>query len=221
MSKLLFVTNNVKILSAWEEALLLGGHKVDIAITGEEAIKRALTGAPELILIDEDDPSKDLIIKHLKKDNKTSFIPTIFISPQEITRADIVLKKIAGILKKKKVLIAEDDRQMASILKVILESKNYDAKTSFDGAETLKEVKSWQPDLLVLDIMLPVIDGFHICQKINEDQSFEVKPKVIIISGRESDWDKNLGRACGAEYYLVKPFDNLFFLEKVHEVLNV
>ncbi|MCB4791814.1 MAG: response regulator [Elusimicrobia bacterium] len=220
MSKVLFVSSDVKMVSSWQDVLLLGGYKVDAAITGEEAVKRALSGAPDIILIDEKDSSRDIIIKHLKKEIKTRAIPVMDIESLDITRSDIVLKNISEILKKKKVLIAEDDRQMSSILKAVLETRNYDIKVTYDGAETLKEVKSWQPELLVLDIMLPIIDGFHICQNINEDPAYELKPKVLIISGRESDWDKNLGEVCGAECYLVKPFDNLYFLEKVQEILN-
>jgi DNA-binding response OmpR family regulator len=69
--------------------------------------------------------------------------------------------------------------------------------------------------------MLPVVDGFHICQTINEDHSFDPRPKILIVSGRGSDWDQNLGTACGAEDYLVKPFSNQHFVEKVNQILSV
>jgi DNA-binding response OmpR family regulator len=67
--------------------------------------------------------------------------------------------------------------------------------------------------------MLPVIDGFHLCQKLDEDHSIELKPMIVIISGRESDWDKNLGKACGAESYFVKPIDHAAFIHKIEEIL--
>lgn len=220
MAKILFVADNAKTVSSWSEILVLGGHTVDVAITGDEALKRSMSGAPDLIVIDEDDTASETIKKHLKQEHKTNLIPVVSIKAADITRADVVLKKINESLRKKKILIADDDRQMAEILKSILESKNYEIKIAFDGAETLKEIKAWKPHLIVLDIMLPVIDGFHICQSINEEHSENPKPKILIISGRESDWDKNLGKACGAEDYLVKPFDNIFFVKKVQEILS-
>ncbi len=114
-----------------------------------------------------------------------------------------------------KVLVAEDDRQMSAIFCAVLKKQGYAVESVFDGAEALKVLRSWKPHLVVLDVMLPVVDGFHVCQTVNEDHSFDPRPKILIVSGRGSDWDQNLGAACGAEDYLVKPFSNQYFLDKV------
>src|SRR3989339_244529 len=115
----------------------------------------------------------------------------------------------------KRILIGEDDRQMSAIYQVLLTNQGYEVACAYDGAEVLRLLKSWQPHLLVLDVMLPVLDGFHVCQTINQDHSFDPRPKILIVSGRGSEWDQNLGAACGVEDYLVKPFNNKVFLEKV------
>ena len=119
-----------------------------------------------------------------------------------------------------RVLIAEDDRQMSAIFCAVLRKQGYEVESVFDGAEALRLLKAWHPHLLVLDVMLPVVDGFHVCQTLNEDHSFDPRPKIIIVSGRGSDWDQNLGAACGIEDYLVKPFSNQLLVDKVKEILK-
>jgi len=121
----------------------------------------------------------------------------------------------------KRVLIAEDDRQMAEILREVIGCGGFETRVSFDGADTLAVVRAWRPHLIVLDIMLPVIDGFHVCQAMNDDPALEPKPKVFIISGRSSDMDKNLGTACGAEEYFVKPLNNAKLLSRIQSVLSI
>lgn len=119
-----------------------------------------------------------------------------------------------------RILICEDDREMAEILNLVLGKTNHEVRVIHNGIEALECIKTWRPQLLVLDIMLPGIDGFHICQTIKEDHSFESLPSVLIISSRATDWDKNLGAACGAEDYLVKPFTTADFLQKVNKIIS-
>ena len=212
MSKVLLVTGNTDTMLSWREVLSIGGYTVDIALTGKEAIDRSVSGKPSLVIINETEASRESIIKQLQQDIRTGHIPVISLDFSHITRSDIVLDKIKSLTTPQKILIAEDDRHMSNILSILLESKGFEVKSAFDGAESLNSIKSWQPNMVVLDIMLPIIDGFHLCQMMNEDHTLEIKPRVLIISGRESDWDKNLGSACGAEGYLVKPFDNNVFI---------
>jgi DNA-binding response OmpR family regulator len=123
-------------------------------------------------------------------------------------------------LQERRALIAEDDRQMAAILQLLLEKTGWTVRCAYDGEEALRVIKTWKPHLLVLDIMLPVIDGFHVCQTMNDDHAYDPRPQVIITSGRGSDWDQNLGSACGAAWYLVKPFTNAEFVARVQQVMN-
>jgi DNA-binding response OmpR family regulator len=220
MIKILLVTNDTGVVSAWQKLLTDSGYHMDVALSAEEAIERSSLDAPRLILLSKVENAAQTLVQQLKQHPVTAAIPVITRDAAEINRPDVILTALRTALIPRRILIAEDDRQMASILSMILEKSGFEVKTTYDGVETLHEIKSWHPHLLVLDVMLPVIDGFHICQTMNEDASFDPVPKVLIISGRSSDWDQNLGAACGAEYYLVKPFSNALFLEKVKEIIQ-
>jgi len=220
MNKVLFVTIEPKYVVLWKKALLDSGFEFDVALSAKEAITRAESNMPGIIVLDRIDTPPDVLINRLKSNKKTEHIQIIQISPDQSGDPGAALARIKAVLAPKKVLIAEDDRQMSSVLEMVLLKSGFVVKTTHDGIETLKEIKSWRPHLLTLDIMLPLVDGFHICQTMNDDHSFDPKPKVLIISGRSSDWDQNLGAACGAEHYIIKPFKNDFFLQKVKEILS-
>jgi DNA-binding response OmpR family regulator len=219
MSKVLFVTMDPKYIALWKKALTDSGFEFDVALSAKEAVTRAESNLPGIIVLDRLDIQPEVLIKSLKSNAKTENIHVISISPDQSGDPSAALARIKAVLAPKKVLIAEDDRQMSGVLEMILIKSGFVVKTTHDGIETLKEAKLWRPHLLVLDIMLPLIDGFHICQTMNDDHTFDPKPKVLIISGRSSDWDQNLGAACGAEHYIVKPFKNDYFLQKVKETL--
>ncbi|HBU68784.1 MAG TPA: hypothetical protein DEE98_00190 [Elusimicrobia bacterium] len=219
MAKLLFVTDNTKIFTAIRESFAKYGYFLDVAISADEAVSRIRAGKPDAVILGHSGVSKDVFSGMVKRSGINS-LPIAEFSAEELAALDIkaMTDKISSALSKKKVLIAEDDRQMSQIFQSLLAASGFEVRAAFDGAETLSEIKSWKPNLVVLDIMLPVIDGFHICQMLNEDPSFEIRPKVLIISGRGSDWDQNLGAACGAEEYLVKPVNNAVFINKVKEI---
>ncbi|MBN1822771.1 MAG: response regulator [Endomicrobiales bacterium] len=217
--KILFVSDNSRSISDWRAVFSGSGIVFDVALSGKEAVERAESGRPGLIVFDKIETSSELFVGQLKQNPKTSSLRVLVLNQGEAKEPAKIKERILLMMVSKKVLIAEDDRQMAGVLESLLMSSGYEVKATYDGVETLKVIKSWQPHLLVLDIMLPIIDGFHVCQTMNEDPSFEVKPRVLIISGRGSDWDQNLGAACGAEHYIVKPFNNEFFLKKVQEII--
>ncbi|MBN1622500.1 MAG: response regulator [Endomicrobiales bacterium] len=220
MNRILLVTRNTQAIPLWQNVLVKNGYDINVAISGEEAINRAVSGNPNLIVLNEIETTNELFTQQLKQHSNVKNVPVMVVDSTEIMEPDSVLERIKYLLMPKRILIAEDDRQMAEILKAVLDSKGYQVKIAYDGAETLKEIKSWHPNLLVLDIMLPIIDGFHICQQMHEDDTIEQKPMILIISGRETEWDKNLGKACGAEEYIVKPIDNEYFLKKIQEMLS-
>jgi DNA-binding response OmpR family regulator len=219
MKKVLFVTIEPKYIAIWKKALTDGGFEFDAALSAKEAVARAELNLPEIIVLDRLDTPTDVLINSLKSNSKTENIHVIQISPDQSGDPSAALARINAVLAPKKVLIAEDDRQMSGVLEMILIKSGFVVKATHDGIETLKEIKLWHPHLVVLDIMLPLVDGFHICQTMNEDHTYDPKPKILIISGRSSDWDQNLGAACGAEHYIVKPFKNDYFLQKVKETL--
>lgn len=217
-NKILFITRGGEKLGELEKAFEGAGYELDVALSGQEGIARSVSGKPALVLFHETDSPPDAYVKQFRSDPRTAGIPLVQVTGTQAGSAAELLQLARRAFVPHRVLVAEDDRQMAEILKAVLSRNNYTVKTAYDGAEALKEIRAWKPHLIVLDIMLPVIDGFHVCQTMSEDHTIDPRPKVLIISGRGSEWDQRLGAACGAEDYIVKPFSNSSFLDKVNEI---
>lgn len=105
-------------------------------------------------------------------------------------------------MKSRKVLIIEDEKSISDIIKFNLEKEGYEAETAYDGEEGLLKAISSNPDLIILDIMLPKIDGFHVCKKIRETSN----TPILILTAKEEEVDKVLGLELGADDYITKPF---------------
>ncbi|MGX8796432.1 response regulator YycF [Fusibacter sp. JL298sf-3] len=102
----------------------------------------------------------------------------------------------------KKILVVDDEKPISDIIKFNLVKEGFDVETGFDGEEALKKVYQYQPDLVLLDVMLPKLDGFQVCRKIRE--SF--KMPIIMLTAKEEEVDKVLGFELGADDYITKPF---------------
>ncbi|GAB6107563.1 response regulator YycF [Fusibacter bizertensis] len=102
----------------------------------------------------------------------------------------------------KKILIVEDEKPISDIVKFNLIKEGYEIETAFDGEEALKKVYQFQPDLVLLDVMLPKLDGFQVCRRIRE--SFNMP--IIMLTAKEEEVDKVLGFELGADDYITKPF---------------
>lgn len=102
----------------------------------------------------------------------------------------------------KKILVVDDEKPISDIIKFNLLKEGFDIETAFDGEEALKKAYQYQPDLILLDVMLPKLDGFQVCRKIRE--SF--KMPIIMLTAKEEEVDKVLGFELGADDYITKPF---------------
>ncbi len=102
----------------------------------------------------------------------------------------------------KKILVVDDEKPIVEILKLNLQKENYEVYEAYDGEEALLKVKTVQPDLILLDVMLPKIDGFTVCRKIRETSSVP----ILMLTAREEEVDKVLGLELGADDYITKPF---------------
>lgn len=111
----------------------------------------------------------------------------------------------------KKILIVEDERPIAEIVKFNLEKEGYFVDTAFDGEEALHKVAKINPDLVLLDLMLPKLDGFQVCRKIRESFSMP----ILMLTAKEEELDKVLGLEMGADDYITKPFGMRELLARV------
>ena len=107
---------------------------------------------------------------------------------------------------KKKILVVDDEINFLKILKLNLEAKNYEVVTALDGEEALKKLKSEKPDVVILDIMLPKLNGDEVCRGIRNDPVFSKTP-VIMLTGKDADVDRIVARVIGADIYITKPSD--------------
>ena len=116
----------------------------------------------------------------------------------------------------RKVLIVEDDKNIADLMRLYLEKESMDCQVSNDGLEGLEKFHQFQPDLVMLDIMLPGMDGWSICRKIRESS----KVPIIMLTAKGELEDKVNGLELGADDYITKPFEMKEVLARVHAVLR-
>ena len=115
-----------------------------------------------------------------------------------------------------KILVVDDDLNICDVLKLYLENEGYEVKTANEGTEAISAFKIYEPDLVLLDIMLPRKDGWQVCREIREMSS---KP-VIMITAKGEVFDKVLGLELGADDFIVKPFDMKEVSARVKAVLR-
>ena len=119
-----------------------------------------------------------------------------------------------------KILIVEDEPQINRLIELVLLSDGfYNIKKSFDGAEALELMKSDKPDLILLDVMLPSIDGFSLCKQIKADEYLKTI-QVIMLTAKKMEEDVLEGFESGAIDYISKPFSNKILLARVKAHLN-
>lgn len=116
----------------------------------------------------------------------------------------------------RKVLIAEDDNNIAELLNLYLKKEGYETLVAGDGGKALELFRLIHPDLVLLDIMLPVMDGWAVCGKIRETD----KTPIIMITAKGETTDKVTGLEMGADDYIVKPFEMKELLARIHAVLR-
>ena len=120
---------------------------------------------------------------------------------------------------KQKLLLVDDDPDILKVNRILLEREGYDVLTATGGEEAIDLVKQGEVDLMILDIMMPGVDGFEVCQRLKEsDDSFQIP--VLMLTAKTELADKILGYFVGAADYLTKPYDKSMLLEKIRNLLG-
>lgn len=117
-----------------------------------------------------------------------------------------------------KVLIVDDEPNILMSLDFLMRKEGYDVLVARNGTEALESLAQQQPDLVILDIMMPDVDGYEICQHIRSTPEHE-HCKVIFISAKSKESDIQKGYEIGADFYITKPFSNKTLVAKVKELL--
>lgn len=118
-----------------------------------------------------------------------------------------------------KILLVDDEKDLVETVKLRLEVSGYEVVVARDGMEAINLARQENPDLIILDLMLPKIDGYKVCAMLKFDARFKDTP-VILFTARAGEQDRSLGAEVRADAYLVKPFDSKIFLAKIEELLK-
>lgn len=119
----------------------------------------------------------------------------------------------------KTVLIVDDEKDIVETLKFILESEGHNCIVAYDGEEALNLAKTKTPDLIVLDVMLPKINGYKVCRLLKFDSNYKEIP-ILMVTARTQEEDKIIGEETGANEYVTKPFDIETILSLVKKYLE-
>lgn len=119
----------------------------------------------------------------------------------------------------RRILIVEDERELCYLLKMRLETNGYETITAFDGKEGLEKAHKEKPDLILLDLMLPKLDGYWVCDLLKKDKRYVATP-IIIISAKAEKENLGLAKNCGADAYMEKPFDIEALLARIASLLK-
>jgi two-component system, OmpR family, alkaline phosphatase synthesis response regulator PhoP len=118
-----------------------------------------------------------------------------------------------------KILIVEDDQNLSHLLKYNLEQENFNCDCIFNGSKVLKYLKDNKPDIILMDIMLPDLDGFEVSKQIKKDPELQNTP-IIILSAKNLENDKTKGFEIGADDYVTKPFSPKELILRIKAILK-
>ncbi|MBQ8598615.1 MAG: response regulator transcription factor [Oscillospiraceae bacterium] len=115
-----------------------------------------------------------------------------------------------------KILVADDDRNIAELLRLYLEKEGYTVTLACDGVDAMEKFNADTPDIVLLDIMMPRLDGWQVCREIRQKSSCP----IIMLTAKGETFDKVLGLELGADDYVVKPFDSKEIVARIKAVLR-
>lgn len=118
-----------------------------------------------------------------------------------------------------RILVVDDELDMVQLIQARLEAQGYEVLAAYDGEEGLEKAHSEKPDLILLDLMLPKMDGYKVCGLLKRDTRYAKIP-IVIFTARAQKQDEELSLECGADAYLTKPFDAPVLLGKIQELLT-
>ncbi len=119
----------------------------------------------------------------------------------------------------KRILIVDDEEDLVFILKARLEMEGYEILTAYDGQEGLTKAQEEKPNLILLDVMMPKMNGYQVCRLLKFDEEYRHIP-IIMLTARGQDQDVATGKEVGADEYITKPFENDFLIAKINELTN-
>jgi len=128
-------------------------------------------------------------------------------------------------MEKKKILLVDDDADFTEAVKLLLESRSYDVTAANDGKEGLKKVQTEEPNLIILDVMMPEMDGYQVCAKLKADPKYRQIPILLLTAVGEAitttSYTKEMGMRIEADDYIPKPVEPIEIVERVEKLLRI
>jgi len=122
------------------------------------------------------------------------------------------------LTERKKILVVDDDRAITAMLEGVLSTQGYTVFIAYDGLDGMVQVSKNLPDLIILDVMMPEINGYDVCSNLKFDEKYKHIP-IIVLTSRERELDERIGQLMGIDY-MQKPIDRKVLLEKIHNALK-
>jgi len=237
--KILVIDDDPTITKLLASRLDANFYDVITAADGIEGLEKFRRQKPDLIILDILMPRMDghAFALEFKKiaDLKTTpiIILTVKDDMQEIFRMEGIndyivkpflmndlLRKIEKHLKSpvRKILIVDDAADSIELVEELLQLRGYKIIKAIDGFEGLELAQKERPDLVLLDVMMPKLDGYHVCRMIKFDDKYK-DISIIIVTAKAQDKDKTIGSEVGASEYLTKPFNSDELLSKVKKLI--
>lgn len=120
---------------------------------------------------------------------------------------------------KARILIVEDDHALAEVLSYNLQQAGYEVSLAFDGRDGLRQAELGQPDLVILDLMLPLVDGLDVCRRLRSEPASQ-DTLILMLTAKAEETDQVVGLSLGADDYVTKPFSVKVLLQRVHALLR-
>lgn len=119
----------------------------------------------------------------------------------------------------KKILIVDDETELLKAISIRLKASGYEVLTAQDGQEGLEKARNSNPDLIILDVLMPRLDGYEVCRLLKFDEKYSLIP-VIMLTAKTQEVDKAMGKKVGANDYLTKPFETQDLIDKIKKHLG-
>jgi two-component system alkaline phosphatase synthesis response regulator PhoP len=136
-----------------------------------------------------------------------------------MTQQEVLKKKKETKQQTRKILIVDDEEALIRLVTLYLKYHSYEVISAIDGQEGLEKAKTEKPDLIVLDLMLPKMDGYKVCGLLKKDTRYAKIP-IILFTAKAQEKDIKLGEEVGANAYITKPFEPEVLLSKIEELIG-
>ena len=123
-------------------------------------------------------------------------------------------------MSKKTILLADDDKSLVELLGFRLETDGFKVIPAYDGAKALELARKKKPDLIILDIMMPMLNGYEVCMMLKEEEKTKNIP-IIMLTAKSQPRDKLDGLKSGAIYYITKPYNSDYLMGKIYTALGL